>query len=164
MSVVRREIRVGTTKTLQWHFPFVLSSPARSLQPPAAVELDAGFGLPARAPGVGEAPRPDTRGRPGKLRRQEERVSCHRALTPLRGHQVRWVPPSILPVGTLAGRRCGTLSSPSPLALEFKHLCGDVCKFRYLPLFQNVRTFRHWPHSPLQGDFSDRHQLWQMGP
>lgn len=98
--------------------PFVLSSPARTLQPPAAAELDASFGLPARAPGVGEAPRPDPRGRPRKLRRQEERVSCHRALTAVRSHQVRWVPRSVPPMGSLAGWRCGTLSSPSLLALE----------------------------------------------
>lgn len=39
-----------------------LLSPARSLQPPAAAELDAGLGLPARPPGSGEAPCPDARG------------------------------------------------------------------------------------------------------
>lgn len=84
----------------EWETPEPFRAPslcpavsARWLQPPAAIELGAGPGLSARPPGAGEAPRPDARGRPRELRRQEERVPCHRVLTPVRGHQVRWVPP-----------------------------------------------------------------------
>ena len=40
------------------------SHPCRSRQPPAALELDAGLGLPAGAPGGSEAPGPAPRGRP----------------------------------------------------------------------------------------------------
>lgn len=71
--------------------PFALSCPARLRQPPAAAELDAGPGLPARTPGAGEAAGADTRRRPRELRRQEERVPGHRAPPAVRGHQVRWV-------------------------------------------------------------------------
>lgn len=65
-------------------------------------------------------------------------------------------------MGTLAGWRCGTLSSPSPLALE-----TSVYRRLQIPLFalsQNVCIVSLWPHLPLQWDFSDRYQLWQMGP
>ena len=68
------------------------SHPCRSLQPPAALELDAGLGLPAGAPGSSEAPGPAPRGRPREPRSQEERVPCHRAPAAVRSHQVRWVP------------------------------------------------------------------------
>lgn len=71
--------------------PFALSCPARLRQPPAAAELDAGPGLPARTPGAGEVAGADTRRRPRELRRQEERVPGHRAPPAVRGHQVRWV-------------------------------------------------------------------------
>lgn len=71
--------------------PFALSCPARLRQPPAAAELDAGPGVPARTPGAGEAAGADTRRRPRELRRQEERVPGHRAPPAVRGHQVRWV-------------------------------------------------------------------------
>jgi hypothetical protein len=66
--------------------------PTRSLQSPAAAQLDAGPGLPARTPGGREASSPDTWGWPRELRGQEERVPCHRAPASLCSHQVRWVP------------------------------------------------------------------------
>lgn len=140
LSMVQGDTGVGKTRTLQWRFPFVLSSPPRSLQPPEAAELDAGLGLPTRASGSGEAPGPDTWGRPGKLRSQEERVSCHCALASLCGHQVRWVPQPILPMGSLKVSRCGMVASPSLIALK-----EPIWRHLKIPLFASFSRCLHLP-------------------
>lgn len=125
-AVAGGDFRAGTTVpsaalSLSCH-------PCRSLQPPAALELDAGLGLPAGAPGSGEAPGPDLRGRPGELCSQEERVPCHRAPAAVRGHQVRWVP--VRPQEPLCCRDAGlpfTLAFCSPASCVA--FCSSVLGF-----------------------------------